>query len=1532
MHSHEEVKDGELLGGFINHRQNTHQHAVSSSIGMALLLLRKNHFGASASASAEEITRKITPALEDLKNYDVSTHFPALVNAKGARDSLFRRIEETLDRYDDMYLVTQQEEKLESKKYTISLKEVVALVWLAMQCDEKFAQHAGGIQKAKEDRQYRLGTFFQVIVDIYEIELKSQGRERLCHTGIRHDLVLMLNKCYAGIDLILSAGAKVLELLKNPLNEGFQRICKEDQSKKKLLQLLASSADDGEILKEFDPNDAIKKSIVDCFVSHGADAKQAELDKLFQNALPHAVDALDNKDFPEFTSVRAIFTLSFINSQKYSVIANALNRMQNWVSKYFALGNKEHLAVTDGFNKIAGFYSSYKKYLDFLSFVLADTEKTTVQSAERCCDEYFAKIKEDETPPVPEEKLFAEVAAAEVVISKALKKSLKDQVETFFWRLNDAVRDSDQHAQAELYAFILNDHAKEQIVKFNQALLNRIFQANGGVGGEPFGLDLFEFNQILLQAMMEDKWENRFAQAVKAAVDLLGKMDSGEASTVGIKFSVDLKSTSYPDWLIEQLKYFLSVHEDERSLDATAVLPQRPRFLFLLPCQVRSLNELRWVVWWLGDKYNNQFSINKVLFADKVLAKEFKAQIKSWLEGYHSNITITAEMKTKLDLILESLQQILNCIPIDRRLSFIKAQQGNNQDVLRYDGINFLVVSRLPDHEAIEVIRRYWNQSTPVPTFTSNYFGNDFAVAAAKLTKTEGLRAYKWYIDRYQLTLEQFLYFMNYMDLKFWIRVSCEENILERFLSANADNLEKFLDKFDPEKRQVLFQDHNFLSVLIKLVPGARLEQEIPILTKVCYLYQIIPAKYRKEAFTSLIKKDFSLVSDRNQTANGFLELSENGTYLGKIKYLAVIEYIHAMLFYNPEIGAELSNDTLLKAYRKLLALFPMLDADIGLDQYVIALLALHKNKARPGRADFIKGILFSNPSASAKLSIETLKMVHAELVAASSETDAITLTELILQIQACSLIAECKSLFKIDPSSVERSILSSKIHEQIIEHACNPFVSREETYFLSDKNDFYSKFYAVFFLDSESNRKQAPSMIVDSILKIVAKYRVKSQCEPKSSMEQYLQKRAANLAERYCDLAIDFIRRIIKSTKENEAASSDLFDRVYREYFSLGQTASLIKQDFAFKNQVYLTIIEELIKCVAKEQIRTLLKRVTQSECNRDVLQAFREFMDAHSGSEQTLSICKKFLGQYRGAVDGQLLVAVGRVSNTKSKLDRDGDVRVALSQGVGFPSQYNLSTDRRIFLGVIGSYPYLSISASSDQLELSGFKKQTFTLKNNSLLSRSKVAAISENQFAVAANTGVTVYRYHRETSQIESCVEYQEKCVQQILALDKNTLLIHSYKLETDHQFAIYDLTTLAEVRKGALKADVIKIELSLMHDCRDKVFYHLPADPGSGIPDSEYGIIDLITFEKYPIDKSNLPIKNVKQFVPGLFSHVLISENDDGPFFSVTFNNTPAATSAKLMRVTSCSATLYSVVNEEKTDQTHNSTPVKPVPKQ
>lgn len=1433
MHSHEE-KEGKVLKGFITNQHSTHQTAVTCSIGMAVLLLRKNNFGAS------DVVKGVAEALKDLKNYPVETDFPHLTNAKPALESIFRRVEEKVDHWDTIDLMVREGGELVSKKHTFLLNEVLASVWLAIKSDAKFVDCYEGTveqktEQARQDRKYRIETFLRVIIDIYVFDLV---KERLCHQGIRHNLVLILNKSYAGIDLILSANAKVLELLKQSLNARLDNICKDRTRKKKLLGILISTADQEEkssieknthsILFELDPNEGIKKWTANFFVSHGVDTRQAPLDDLFKEALPYAISSLDSKDFPEFASVRAILTLSFINNKKYSLIIAALSRMQRWIKDNFDLDKEDHLAVIDGFNKIADFYGKYKKYSDFLSFTLPETEKATVDSVGQGCDDYFAKFN-DETPPTPGKELVSQVTAAKEKMEAVLKKHLKEQVENFFWRLNDAFKDSNTSEQKNLYAFMLSSHAKEHILNSNQLLLNKILSVDERNPKEPVCLELYEFNQILLQAMMQDVWEEQFAGALRAALDLLSKMGSDEAPTVGIRYSIDLKNTSYPAWLIEQLKYFLCLYESQLP-NARDVQPQRPEFLFLLPSQVRSCQEMHLIAGWLDEsEYRKYFFAEKVRF-NLILRNEFEQQAVNWLTVTRDRKKTEAEVKSSQGKILNETQKILLCLPIEGRLSFFQEQRVS-QDFLDERGVNFLIASTLPNHQAVEFIMHYLNRPPLISSINTVLFIH-LRDVVKKMPRNERLFLCKWYVANYPLSFLFISRLVDIVGLDQFIDALCGSDMIVFESDADAKD---FLASLNQDQLKRLFEKSGFLNAL------KRQESDIQIdtLARVRFLYDIIPEWYRKEAFSCLAKRE--LPSSRE-----------------------------------------------------------------NLDSYVNKFLAQTESKEHPSRAEYIKAILFSNPQISTKLTDYVFQIACKELLAVSSATDPL----LTLKIQACLLVWESSFSYP----SLERELIrliggvdSCNTIEEIIKYACEYMVSQCIKRFSESESDghkfFIDTFYNKFFLDSPLKDEKA--MIVNRILSLA--------------------ETSVTFAETrlYQDLAIYLLEKIHVSDVDLEAISPELLDQMYRKFFNLSQAASQIQQDLMFKKQAYLFVVG---KFANKGHVFFLLRSVAESQSNRDVMLVFSNFIGDYSGDALISSVCNEFLSKARKMLGEQFPQKI-TFSASMSKEGYDMCLQKILSIGLGFPSQDPSSKDYVIWLDEEGSSPRVSVSVSSNQLTLHGLSAEKFEIKGEATSDRAKITAISANQFAVATAGKVTVYSYFKEIGELQErelkereLKEKRESSIQhvrQIVGLRNNTLLILSYDLANDYQLAIYDLTTSAVVRKGSLKADITSgIEISRIDD--GSVFYHIL--PDSDVDDSEYGMINLTTFENYPLDKAKLRVKGVKevkQLVPYGSVKFLVSDSEE--FFLVGFNNARAAVKKQPIKVTPCSATLFPALNEEKTEK-------------
>src|SRR3990167_2885280 len=200
------INESQVIRDFHTNRENTMNTIVSRSVAMAVLKLKEEYFW--DNATEEMVKNYYEKCIADLRQQEnlsnVTCEF-IIANTKESSSSL--------DRVTVFLSSTNQEET-----FFLPLKEVLPLVWMALNDNWKYIQHYSGteeerLQAAEEDRLQRLASFFSC--------LERMRTEQVCHHGDRNELVFCLNKIYDGIDLIEDARATVLYFLKDWINETF---------------------------------------------------------------------------------------------------------------------------------------------------------------------------------------------------------------------------------------------------------------------------------------------------------------------------------------------------------------------------------------------------------------------------------------------------------------------------------------------------------------------------------------------------------------------------------------------------------------------------------------------------------------------------------------------------------------------------------------------------------------------------------------------------------------------------------------------------------------------------------------------------------------------------------------------------------------------------------------------------------------------------------------------------------------------------------------------------------------------------------------------------------------------------------------------------------------------------------------------------------------------------------------------------------------------------------------------------------------
>jgi hypothetical protein len=675
-----ESKESAVIRDFINNRESTMNQFVSNSVGMAVLTLKKNYPG--DIEATEAAYEKCVTELQAIKK---SKETPETI--QNAIGYIIARTKDANDIHDVVTLFIEGKEE----QYVLPLKEVLPLVWLALNDHAKFAHHydqePDPLDAAKKDLPKRLEGFYHC--------LERVQAETVCHHGNRNELVFLLNGTYEGIELIEDARSTVLAFLKDYINKLFwERYGKSSNEEQ---QVFASAlfewmqtSNPSKLLAQIDAGQNHRKQIYELFERHGSNPKAIE--KLVNDALTCLDFACDRKKYSFIAMTNEILNSDEESSQ---VARNqALPIMQEWIRQQHDLNNTQFQY------RITSFY-----HMDKARRLLNSGNRLLLELSGRMSDElrmleenltpYFEKFEKNNEEkeiviPTATYEMLQRVRELNHVIQQVKKDKMVDKVENFFAHWFGAKQESDSTRSKQLYAMFMNPLFQEKIIlsddEIERLRKSGVSQEDGITYRD---ITPYEVNRVFLHAILEENWSDLFLEVFKATLQFVKSNFNKPESDRQAKA---LKQNSYPPALISQLDYLSNKYCPQELESKQAEPPQRPEKMLILPRQIGTFSDWQWITSLINrqqheNTYHAQFNfISRILRDHWVLSREsFKAVYDSIPYSYkavNESVLITLQQEfflryASLDLHdfmnknIDNLIFILNYCPPDNRLDFL---------------------------------------------------------------------------------------------------------------------------------------------------------------------------------------------------------------------------------------------------------------------------------------------------------------------------------------------------------------------------------------------------------------------------------------------------------------------------------------------------------------------------------------------------------------------------------------------------------------------------------------------------------------------------------------------------------------------------------------------------------------------------------------------------------------------------------------------------------------------------------------------
>lgn len=669
--------------------QATHNQVVVNSIAMAILKLLPNYYPVSFTNSIpivkqEDLHKAYGECCQLLSELKPSSFFkidetPDPLLLKQIEDNLVDTIHFIIAQMNDrLSILDNVSLYIDGREVRLQLPlyMVFPLVIKAYLDDGKFVHAYEGtseerLDKARQDRPLRLLSIFQCL---------QRVRNGICHTGVRNELVSLLNGAYEGIHIIEDATATIEYFLKekifiylqnaiintrslpkHPLASEIRHQAEalnlhphevhEDSSTALMPNLTASvefpnrstepdSLDTRLILNALftwmttrnanfllsilDKAHEIKAQLLDYFVAQGSNPK--ELSVIIDTKhilLPDAIELIAaNILYPHDIVHHGLWVMidKLLNASTDVLHHEARNKALDYVKVWI----RTHVKLHSPPASIAGFYSVYQCHNQILQYknmlILSNqiTHEEIIQFLHDCDEYYQQQIRASDTETLinPTLSLHTQICNLQKAISLSKKDDLSDKITNFFSLWYVAKSESDINTLKQLYSLLLEPKALEKI-NLTDALIHRLTSNFSEENGQSIiSITPYEINRIFLHAII-----NHPGSWSRAFADIFQTTLNfiQQPFPENQQLSHQLIEDSYPTELITQLNYLYAKHVHHN------VAHERPSDMLVLPHNIKTANEWFYVSILLSNE--KRLSIYRIL----------KANIDNLLDTYITN-------------------------------------------------------------------------------------------------------------------------------------------------------------------------------------------------------------------------------------------------------------------------------------------------------------------------------------------------------------------------------------------------------------------------------------------------------------------------------------------------------------------------------------------------------------------------------------------------------------------------------------------------------------------------------------------------------------------------------------------------------------------------------------------------------------------------------------------------------------------------------------------------------------------------------
>ncbi len=575
--------------------------------------------------------------------------------------------------------------------YLFPLKEVITLVWLALTDDCKYHAYIeaeGQIvneETSKAHRQDRISYFFSCII--------TMNNNRVCHHGSRNELVFTLNKSYPDIDLIEDEKATVFYFIKENLIKAFSEQYSDEKIQFELKQAMLIWINDQNPTVLFNlVGENFIAELSTLFLKNGTRPEEINLKNLMQEAISSLDFSCDPVSHPGLYYISLVFQHFNIKQEKADAV---LKQIQEWISHKMDLSNPSHVERLGVFCLLFKTYQLImdQQYLLRITGILEAALPAFISFIENYFDQIFIEkdlIHSELT--LDQEK---EISLIESQIDLAKKDLMVHEIQNFF-----SIWFTGEHsARKSQYQLLLNTQFQNKVL-INDSWIDELY--NQKIDGQ-LELSPYEINRIFLHAIITPpgNWSNNFGGSLKlTSSELVGGVLQQTLEFVKQHFNNNqtfiansIKSSSYPNSLLEQLTWLLEKHrrnlwaelsEDEQLVRAPLNIEDdldRIDFEIFLPNQIRTGRD-----WLRLFSLLNQENFRAVYLAFKV---NINFILLNHIKRYNDLLltyfwTIPADEKFNFSLDLVNYKLIKNIA----QLNNILLDVNNDQRMILIERLN----------------------------------------------------------------------------------------------------------------------------------------------------------------------------------------------------------------------------------------------------------------------------------------------------------------------------------------------------------------------------------------------------------------------------------------------------------------------------------------------------------------------------------------------------------------------------------------------------------------------------------------------------------------------------------------------------------------------------------------------------------------------------------------------------------------------------------------------------------------------------